>query len=35
MKIRPAVAELLHADDQLSDVHDEANNPLRQICERA
>jgi hypothetical protein len=33
MKIRPFVAELLHADGQ-TDRHDEANSGFSQFCER-
>jgi len=33
-KIRPAGAELLHADGQ-TDKHDEANSRFSQFCERA
>ena len=32
MKIRPAVAQLLHADEQ-TDTRDEANSRFSQFCE--
>jgi hypothetical protein len=34
MKVRPAGAELFHADRQ-TDKHDEANTRLSQFCEKA